>query len=109
MAGTAPAKVAADAMALRATLAAIRPAAHGITPKTWANLLSRLRAGLRLAGIIDPMGQGFAMRDPAWAPCLQAIADDKRLSCGLASFANWCAAQGISPEQVDDAVVQRFH
>ena len=36
------------------------------------------------------------------------MADDKRLSNGLAAFANWCAAQGISPDQVDDAAVQQF-
>ena len=27
---------------------------------------------------------------------------------GLAAFANWCAIQGISPEEVDDAALQRF-
>jgi len=109
MAGVVPTKVDADATVLRVTLAAIRPAAHGVTPKTWANLLSRFRAALRLAGVIDPMGQGSAMQEPAWAPLLQAIADDKRLSCGLASFSNWCAAQAVAPQQVDDVVVQRFH
>jgi hypothetical protein len=37
-----------------------------------------------------------------------AVADDKRLSNGLAAFVNWCTAQGISPDQVDDAAVQQF-
>lgn len=86
-----------------------RPAAHGITPKTWANLLSRFRAALRLADVIDPQWQGFAMHYPAWVPLVQAIAEDKRLSCGLAAFSNWCAAQAITPEEVDDEVVRRFH
>ena len=36
------------------------------------------------------------------------MADDKRLSNGLAAFANWCTAQGISPEQVNDVAVQQF-
>ena len=37
-----------------------------------------------------------------------AIASDQRLAGGLAAFANWCAAQGISPEEVDDATLQRI-
>src|SRR5262245_40792498 len=95
---------------LRETLRKIRPAAHGITPKTWANLLSQFRTALKLAGLIDRGGEGSAMRHPAWAPLVQAIADDKRLSCGLAAaFSNWCATHGIAPEEVNDAVVEPFH
>ena len=109
MAGIALATVPAEAPALRAMVAEIRPAAHGVSEKTWANLLSRFRAALRLANVIDPIVQGSAMRDPAWAPLVEAISEDKRLSCGLASFFNWCASQAIAPEAVSDAVVQRFH
>jgi hypothetical protein len=43
-----------------------------------------------------------------WRPLLEAIADDKRLSNGLAAFANWCTAQGISPAEVNDGAVQQF-
>src|SRR5436189_2580015 len=32
----------------------------------------------------------------------------KRLSNGLAAFANWCASQGLSPDEVEDTAVQRF-
>ena len=108
MAGAVPATVPAEAPALRQMLAKVRPAAHGVSPKTWANLRSQLRAALRLADVIDSMGPGSAMLDPAWAPLVRAIAEDKRLSCGLASFFNWCTAQPIAPHQVNDAVVQRF-
>jgi hypothetical protein len=94
---------------LRAIIAKIRPAAHGVTEKTWANLLSQLRAALRLADVIDPMVSGSAMQDPAWAALVQAVAGDKRRSCGLALFFNWCATRAIAAEAVDDAVVQRFH
>jgi hypothetical protein len=54
MAGVAPGSVPADAPCGRAMLSKIRPAAHGITAKTWANLLSRFRMELRLAGVLDP-------------------------------------------------------
>jgi hypothetical protein len=109
MAGVAPAAVPAEAPAIRAMVAKIRPAAHGVSSKTWANLRSRLRAVLRLADILDPIVQGSAMQSPAWAPLMQAIAEDKRLSCGLGCFFNWCATQSITSQEVDDAVVQRFH
>ena len=108
MAGMAPAMFPAKAPAIRAMLAKIRPAAHGVSHKTWANLLSRFRGALKFAGVIDPMGQGTAMLHPDWAPLVQAIADDKRQSCGQAAFANWCAMRNISPQQVNDTVVQRF-
>jgi integrase len=108
MAGMAPAQVEADPPALRAMLSSILPAAHGVTSKTWANLVSQFRAALRLAGVIDQRSDGLALKDPAWAPLLQAIADDKRHSCGLALFANYCSLQAITPPQVDDLIVQQF-
>ncbi len=108
MAGLAPARVAAEAPTLRAMLARILPAAHGIKPHTWANVLSLFRAALRHAGVIDPAAGGVAARSPAWAPLVQAAAGDTRISCGLACFFYWCASRAIAPEAVDDAVVRHF-
>ncbi len=98
MTGVAPAQVPAEAPSIRTLLAKVRPAAHGMTPKTWANLQSRFRQELRLADVIDPNFQGCAARHPVWAPVLQAITDDKRLLHGMAFFTNWCAVQDIPPE-----------
>ena len=109
LASVAPTTVPAEAPTLRAMIAKVRPAAHGVTSKTWANLLSRFRAALRLADVIDSAWQGAANQNPTWAPLVGAIAKDKRLSFGLACFFNWCATQGIAPTAVDDAVVQQFH
>jgi integrase len=108
MVGTAPAAVPADAPRLRGMLSKIRPAAHGISAKSYSNLRSLLGAALQLAGVIDPLGRGDARRDPVWGPLLEAIADDKRLANGLAAFTNWCTAQAISPTEVDDGAVERF-
>ena len=109
MAGVSPAQAAADAPAIRALLRKVRPALHGMTPKTWANLLSRFRHELRLADVIDPNWQGRAARHPAWADLVRAVAETKNLANGLAAFINWCAAQDIVPHAVDDSVVKRFH
>jgi hypothetical protein len=53
MAGSSPACVPAEAPRLRETLSRIRPAAHGITAKSYSNIRSLLAAALELAGIID--------------------------------------------------------
>jgi integrase len=109
MVGMMATKVEANPPALRAMLSGVRPAAHGITEKTWATLRSQFGAALRLAGVTDQRGDGLALKDPAWAPLLEAIAKDKRLSCGLVSFVNYCSLQAITPPQVNDAVVAQFH
>src|SRR6478672_3367461 len=108
MAGTTPASVRAEPSVLKDMLSRIRPAAHGVSAKSYSNLKSLLGAALQLAGVIDPSGRGSAKRHPEWGPLLEAIADDQRLSNGLAAFANWCAGQGVSPGEVGDPVVQRF-
>jgi hypothetical protein len=108
MAGTPPASMPAQPPHLRELLSRIRPAAHGVTAKSYSNLRSLLAAALQLAGVIDPLGRGAARRHPVWGPVLEAIADDQRLSNGLAAFANWCASQDISPGEVSDTTVQRF-
>src|SRR5438874_3540587 len=108
MAATAPASVRAEPSVLKDMLSRIRPAAHGVSAKSYSNLKSLLGAALQLAAVIDPSGRGTAKRHPDWGPLLEAIADDQRLSNGLAAFANWCAGQGVSPGEVDDTVVQRF-
>ena len=108
MAGTTPAVLPAEPPLLRGMLSKIRPAAHGISAKSYSNLRSLVAAALQLAGIVDPLGRGGARRHPVWEPLLDAIAHDKRLATGLAAFANWCTAQGIVPTEVDDRAVQRF-
>jgi integrase len=108
MAGTTPGSVRAEPTVLKHMLSRIRPAAHSISAKSYSNLRSLFAAALQLAGVIDPSGRGSAKRHRAWGPLLQAIADDQRLSNGLAAFANWCAGQGISPSEVDDEVVSQF-
>jgi hypothetical protein len=108
MVGTAPASVPAEPPHLRKLLSRIRPAAHGITAKSYSNLRSLLAAALLLAGVIDPLGRGAASRHLEWWPLLEVMADDQRLSNGLVTFANWCAGQHISPSAVSDTAVQRF-
>ncbi len=94
---------------LRETWRKIRPAAHGMGEKTWANIQSLFRRALELAGIIDRMPRGLAWRHPVWGPLVRAIAGDKRLATGIAAFSNWCALQDLSLERIDDTTLQNFH
>jgi integrase len=103
-----PAAVAAEAVVLRALVAKILPAAHGVKPKTWANILSQFRGALRHAGVIDPVMNSSALQNSEWTPLVKAAARDTRSSCGLACFFNWCASKAITPDTVDDAVVIQF-
>ena len=109
MVGCNPALLSLDVPTLRGQLAAIRPAAEGISPKTFSNLRTLFASALEWAGVVAFLGRGRARRDPAWAPLLAGTAHDKRLANGLAAFANWCAENGIAPTEVDDGTVQRFH
>jgi integrase len=108
MAGRTPASVPAKPAHVRDMLSRIRPAAHGVSAKSYSNQRSLLGVALQLAGITDPLGRGGANRHPGWRPLVEAVADDMRLSSGIAAFANWCASENISPDEVSDATVQRF-
>jgi hypothetical protein len=108
MAGHQPLEMPTDAPALRAELRKISPAQFGVSAKTFGNQRSLLAAALQLAGAIDDLGRGFARRHPAWGPLLHAVAADTRLDNGLATFANWCAMNGVDPEAVTDDSVKRF-
>ncbi len=108
MAGCSPASLRLEVPALRGRLATILPAAHGITPKTFANLRSLFVKTLEWAGVIERLQRGAARQHEAWAPLIATIAADKALSKGLASFTNWCATNGIRPIDVSDATLRQF-
>ncbi|MEP9386160.1 site-specific integrase [Mesorhizobium sp. KR9-304] len=93
--------------AVRSLTASIRPAAHGVSPKSLANIQSNLRAALRLVGIIDAAGGYRTKRDPHWS-LLHTVFQDKSL-LGLSRFINYCAEQSVHPETVNDDIVLGFH
>jgi integrase len=104
-----PARLSLDVHLLRSKLATVRPAAHGITAKTYSNVRSSFTGALVWAEVVAPLGRGAARRNSDWAPLLAGIAHNKLLANGLAAFANWCAGNGIRPAEVDDAAVLRFY
>ena len=67
VAGLVPLQVSAEASVVRTMLAEIRPAAHGLTPKTWANLLSRFRKEFRLPISSTPTTRAVQPVTPTWS------------------------------------------
>ena len=62
MSGCDPAALVLDVPTLRARIGSIRPAAHGVSAKTFSNLRSLFVSALEWGGIIDSMGRGEAKR-----------------------------------------------
>ena len=107
--GRSPEEVPANAFELRLLLQTIRPAAHGIKPKTLSNLRSLIAFALKLAGQLDELPRGLAKRHKDWQGLMNALfLVDKPTGCALATFANWCAYKGFKPDDVTDLLLREF-
>lgn len=93
---------------VRALIASIRPAAHGVSVKSFANIQSNLRTALREAGIIDAPGGYRIKTDPHWGPLMAVAVNDKSL-LALSRFASYCVGHSVPPDAVDDSTVLDFH
>jgi integrase len=93
---------------LRCLIASIKPAAHGVSAKSFANIQSNLRAALRESGIVAIPGGHRTKRDLHWSPLLQAVSEDKTL-LGLTRFINYCAEHSVLPCTVNDDTSLGFH
>ena len=107
MVGSPPAALKLEVPALRARLAAIRPAAHGSRPRPTPMCAASSRPRWRERGLSSAFPEVPPI-DTAWRPLTAAIAGDKRLANGLAAFMNWCACTRVAPALVDDGVLQGF-
>jgi len=92
---------------LRDAAAGFSPAAAGITPRTWSNTRSAVLAALRHDGLV-PHAARNSHPSPAWdvwRPQMQTAGCDRMLS----HLARWSSAHGIGPDEIDDAILDRFH
>lgn len=102
-----PERVPADVRSIRNAIRSVHPEQIGLSSSTWSNIKSNALAALR-------HGRGNA-RSTTSQLCLsaewQALVDqmpDKRLRNGLSRFIKFCSDRGITPDQVDDAVIESF-
>ena len=101
--GLDPKAVPASLEYLRPLLKRVRPAKHGLQPKTWANIRSNLRAALAQVRPRRPQRH----LDPAWARWRAAL-PDQRMKVGLSRLITFCERERIGPGAVSDAVLDRF-
>ena len=73
----------------------------GLSPGTWANVKSRLRAMLQHAGIDIDRQRQFSLA-PAWQKLLSLLVQSRRAD--LSGFAGFCTAHEIGPQDVRQEV-----
>jgi integrase len=101
-----PAEILVDVRLLNTRLKQVAPAALGITPARWRNVLSLFRSGLALIG---PMmkGRSEAPMTKAWAALHQKIAvRGDRIK--LSRLPRWLSENSIAPESVTAEDLERF-
>ena len=84
-----------------------RPSRAGLRKDRWQNILTDLRFALRWAGIPGVPGRNLRAPDPAWQTLLDRL-DHRSSMDRIGRFARWCTDQGITPPQVEQAVLDAF-
>ncbi|HEV7457307.1 MAG TPA: tyrosine-type recombinase/integrase [Roseococcus sp.] len=102
-----PANVLANVSQLNHDLYRHAPAAHGMGHAAFEQLVSRLRRALRLAGWHAPDIKGEGRLSPPWKSFLGHVSPEG-LRAGLRGLARYCDQRGLSPADVDDALLARF-
>lgn len=95
-----------DPRQLGPRLAAVAPAAHGITDGRWANIRSLVGKAVATAHSVLPGRQENPLR-PAWADLLAQLEPRHRRAAVVAGL-RWLSAQGIGPDRVTRVDVEGF-
>src|SRR5262249_34015860 len=93
--------------AIRANLVHLHQAPAGLTAKTLANHRSNVKAALLWLAREKGVPKQGAPLSPAWEE-LRAKVTDGLVRARLSSFMRFLSANDVSPEQVEEAVVNRF-
>src|SRR5215472_2989623 len=105
--GQPPGDIAADPAAIRQRLLPFTAASAGMSKGRWRNLRSLLTAALKLAGVTIVRRRRHYPLSPVWQELLSCVPGNYE-RFRLSRFASHCSANGIAPEQVDDAVSEAF-
>ena len=97
----------ADPAAIRQRLVPLTAASAGTSPGRWRNLRSLFTAALNLAGVSVVRRRKRDTLLPAWRELLGRVPDRYERS-RLSRLASHCSANGIAPEQLDDAISDAF-
>jgi integrase len=95
-----------DLAALRETLDGMVPAQAKVSRKRFANLRSDLAAAIAASGFVAMLKTADVELDQAWASVLEG--KGKTIANGLSRLARWASVRRIGPQDVNDAVLERF-
>ena len=105
--GRDPRSLPANLFALRFGLKELHEANLGITKKSLQNHISNLRAAIRHVRKAGGLPRSGTPLLQVWEE-LYEVLPSIRLKRGLSGFVRFCSANGIAPEEVSDALVDRF-
>lgn len=103
--GDDPARIALDLPAISAKLATVSPAAAGLTGKSLSNIRSNFMAGLKASGLKSIQRSAKQPLSARWNELISEQSSSTRRRIGLSRLARYASANGIEPEEVDDATV----
>lgn len=102
-----PSRIPALPSRLREEFAIVHPAAHRISIKTWANIRSNVLSAIELSGVAKIVRTSRHTITPEWHLVKQLL-PTTRMRHGLSRFIRYASAHGITPAEVDDAVLESF-
>ena len=103
--GNEPAGIPLDMHAIGVRLSAISPLAVGMSAKRFANIRSDFIAAVKASGV-KPVTSKKILR-PEWVELLERLSG-RRAQIGLSRLARYASAHGITPGDVNDAVIVGF-
>jgi integrase len=102
-----PVAIPLDLPAIGVKLAAINPLADGLTSKTFSNIRSGFLTAVKVSGLRSVQRSTKITLSPAWTDLLAQLSE-QRAHLGLSRFARYASANGIAPDQIDDAAIESF-
>ena len=105
--GEAPAAIPMDLASIRKTLDGVVPLQAKVSRKRWANLRSDIAGAIAASGLQPMLKTSGIELDKDWAGLLDG-ANDKAIANGLSRLTRWASFRHVSPEKVDNAVLNQF-
>lgn len=108
--GLPPEDVPCDPRWLQPRLKKIAPAAHGLTIKSWQNVVSDARGAMAHFGIVKRRHRKNEDLTHEWRALWKAVLDsnDATLAPSLSGFVYFLSCSGVSPEDVTDDVALAY-
>jgi len=94
---------------LRRLLNNAAPIADGLGIAAWNNARSLAGKAMAWAELISVPGRYQAPYTPAWAALWSLLPAKTSLTYQLGRLLHFCSANGVKPEDVDNAVLGQFH